>query len=545
MALRKVKQFRFSPQGLSDSLDMTDEFPGACATLQNLIPATSTKNVWACRPADVQLTDFPGFTTPGFVSVFKVIGNLVYGLLATGRTAGKDEPFVYNIVTNTFATLTGVTSGNVPTSPASTGDWTPPTMDMCGSNLVVTHPGFDGVTNFFGWFDVSNPAAPTWNAGNTAGGSAITFTTVPSWVRQFNGRAFFGINPATGQPSVVFTDVLTLKVTNANQALTFGDNLPLTGACPLGLSNQLGGIIQSLMVFKGTSNITQITGDPTTSNLTLNTLNVASGSISPRSIVGTPLGLPFTSPDGMRLLSLDANVSDPIGKAGEGITLPFVFALSPTRINSSCNATVYRVSLKSGTMAGNPWVEYWYDIPRKVWSGPHTFPSSMIDVYQDTFIKAPIAVIGSLWQSFTAPSATTGVVENGTTLQWSMQSSVWSTNDEMRESELAEMFINLGGGVSGLNIFNCTILNSTGNAVNTTTVQYQIASSVWGTAVWGTDVWGSVSSMLPRNVNFNAPVIYNRAAFLIGGVSSNSLLIGDAYINRRSLGYMPNYLGLT
>ena len=208
MTLRNTIPLRFSPQGLSDSVDMTDEFPGACVKLQNLIPDPSTRNVWTCRPADVLLTDFPGFTTPGFVSVFKVIGNLVYGLLATGLTAGKDQPFVYNLITNTFVTLTGVTSSNVPTSPPTTGVWVPPTMDLCGVNLVVTHPGFDGVTNFFGWFDTTNQAAPVWHAGNTAGGSLITFTVVPSWVVQFNGRAWFGINPPAAQPSVVFTDAL-------------------------------------------------------------------------------------------------------------------------------------------------------------------------------------------------------------------------------------------------------------------------------------------------------------------------------------------------
>ena len=324
-----------------------------------------------------------------------------------------------------------------------------------------------------------------------------------------------------------------------------GDNQPLTAARGLGLSNQLGGIVQSLMVFKGVSTITQITGDSTTSNLNLNTLNVATGTLSPRSISSTPLGLPFASPEGMRLLDLNANVSDPIGKAGEGITEPFSYAVNPTRMCAASSASIYRVSLQSGTTGGNPFVEYWYDIPRKVWSGPHTFPASMIDVYQDTFIKAPVAVVGSLWQSFTIPSNTTGVIENGATLQWSLQSVVWSTADSMSECEVTEMFVISGGGsLQGLNTFNVTILDGNGASINTSQVTYQTLGSLWGSSIWGVALWGATANLTTFNVNFDAPVVYSRAALMINGAAFDGFKLGDTFVRRRELGYMPHYLGV-
>src|SRR5271165_1812309 len=102
MTLRLAKPLRFSPAGLSDSLDETDEFPGACVSLQNLIPDPTTRNVWTPRPASVFETGFPGFSSPGFISVFQVVGSFVYGLIASSRFAGHDEPFGYNIVTHAF-----------------------------------------------------------------------------------------------------------------------------------------------------------------------------------------------------------------------------------------------------------------------------------------------------------------------------------------------------------------------------------------------------------------------------------------------------------
>lgn len=537
MALRRTHPIRFSPTGLSDSLDATDEFPGACSVLQNLVPDPTTKNIWTCRPAAVQATAFTGFTTPGFVSVYKVIGSLVYGLVASGRNAGKDEPFCYNLATNSFVTVSGITNANSPTSPATTGDWTPPSMDLCGVNLVVTHPGFDGVTNFFGWFDTTNPAAPVWYAGNTASGSTITFTTIPAWVRQFNGRAWFGVNPGAAQPSVVFTDSLTLKVTNANQALTFGDNLPLTCAIGLPLSNQLGGVIQALLVFKGVSNIVQITGDAATSNLSLNTLNAATGTLSPRSLCVTPTGVAFLAPDGVRLIDFDARVSTPLGAAGSGVVVPFLSPIAPSRVCAGANAAVMRISVQNSRISGSPWQEYWYDIIREVWSGPHTFPASMIDTYNAVFIIAPQAVPDTLFTSKTVPDSTTSSTENGTALTWHLQTAMLPDNEAMAQSELMEMQIKTTG-VASLAQINVSVLDQNSSVYGSAVYAFGGAASLWGAFNWGAATWGGEQSGLyPRYITFLNPLEYTRACIDVQGQSAQGFSIGDIFMRVRELKY--------
>src|SRR5258708_16353619 len=157
MALRKSKPLAFKPAGLTESGDGINTFAGAMQSLQNLVPSPWTDDTWVPRPGAVQLSAFPGFTTPGFVSGLLVVGNIAYGMLASGRNAAKDEPFAYNLLTNTFLTVSGILNANTPTSPATSGDWTPPIMAVVGSRIVVTHPGFAGGGSgfFFGWFDIS------------------------------------------------------------------------------------------------------------------------------------------------------------------------------------------------------------------------------------------------------------------------------------------------------------------------------------------------------------------------------------------------------
>lgn len=462
-------------------------------------------------------------------------------MIASGLTATYDQPFVYNLATNTFVTLTGVTSSNVPLTQPTTGDWTPPTMALCGTNLVVTHPGFDGVTNFFGWFDVSNPAAPVWHAGNTAAGSTITFTTVPSWVCQFSGRAYFGVNPPSAQPSVVFTDSLTLKVTNAGQALTFGDNLPLTACGAMPLNNELGGIVQSLMVFKGSSMIEQIQGDFASSNITINTLNVATGTNSPRSICPTPKGLAFLAPDGIRVIDFSANVGDPIGVAGSGVSVPFLTPVSPSRVAAGCNAQVLRVSVENSRSAGTPLQEYWFDLTRQIWSGPHTFPATMYDVFTTDlapqFLITPWAVTASLWGSKVFPDQTTSDTENGSLLQWVMQTVVLADNEEMAQSEITEMQVKTSA-VSTVNTMNVSIVDQNGSPIAPTSYNYNVLGAIWGSVDWGGFLWGGgVQALYPRPISFPAPVVYNRMAVNLSGSAGTGFQIGDIYIRRRTLGY--------
>lgn len=101
-----------------------------------------------------------GVSNPnGIISEYTVVGSRVYGMVSSAQYMGKDEPFCFDLSTNLFVPISGVTSALLPTSPGSTGDWTPPVMravtNVC---ILCTHPGFPGGASpspYFGWIDTS------------------------------------------------------------------------------------------------------------------------------------------------------------------------------------------------------------------------------------------------------------------------------------------------------------------------------------------------------------------------------------------------------
>ncbi len=557
---RNSQPIVWSPKGLSDVLDATDAFPGAMSSLQNLIPDPSTPELWQCRPASLLTTNFIGggfssgfssgfqvntlFTSPGFISCLLIVGNLAFGMIATSRNPGHDEPFCYNLQTNTFIVVGGaINSTTTPVSPNTTGDWTPPQIEIVGSKVVVCHSGFSGVGgNFFGWFDVSTPTSPVWHAGNFSGPAGLVFTVAPTGIAQFSGRAYFIHNNPT-QPAVIFSDV-----NNAIQntgivtpVLTFGDNVPLTAIAGLPLTNQfIGGVVQSLIVFKNVVGMFQITGDTTTNNLAVNSLNVQTGTFAANSLTATPKGLAFIAPDGLRLIDFGARVSDPIGIDGKGVNVPFQLVVNPTRINMACNSNVLRIFLFNGNVAGAPAQEYWYDFARGIFHGPHTFPPSMLVPYLNSFIIQPNAVPGTLWNSPTIQSLTSTFVENGQQMTWQHFTSYLPNTKEITNNAMTEgtLDVALAAGVPPVNV---AAVNWSGVVEDSVAISGAAAATIWGSFTWGAATWGGVSSALaPRQLQWHVPVVFAKIQLQASGQSALAVKLGRYKMRVQKLRYIEN-----
>jgi hypothetical protein len=603
MALRHSQAVTFKPQGLSDTVDATDAFAGAMTTLQNLIPANDTPHAFIPRPGAVNVSTYAGFSSPGFVSASLVVGNIEYGMIASSLNSGKDQPYVYNLLTNTFLTVNGITAANTPTSPASTGAWTPPIMAVVGTRIIVTHPGFPGGATKFGWFDISGftatfssttngttaltsatnmitagiqpgqtvtkadvPAGTTIVSIATNGLSAVmsaaatgsttsstTFaggtTTSPLWgagdtninnlpsvpvsVAQFNGRAYY----ACGNGMVFSDSLLPCNRTLASQALTFANGLPVTalGALPLA-SPITGGIIQAIIAFQGISALQQITGDSATANLATNVLNAATGTLSPLSITNTNFGLAFMSPDGMRIVEFNANVSDPIGHTGDGVTLPFIYAVQPSRICAAATADVIRISTQN-SLHNNAYEEYWFDISLKIWTGPHTFPASLIQPWQNTFIMHPQGLSAGIWRSDAIPNSTTSYTENSVALSFVYQTSLLPDNAEMCENAMVEtaLALALPGG------YNLTIsaLDEMQNVIQAASITISGSSTLWGGFNWGGANWSAnVGAFKQYRVAWPAPIVFKQASLKMGGLCVAGLKLGNSYFRYEKLGYL-------
>lgn len=535
MTLLRSKPTSWKPKGLTDSSDGSAAFAGAMFNLSNLIPDPGTEFIWQCRPAAQKKTSFSGYSSPGFVSCLLSVGNLLVGMVASSRNSGQDEPFVYNTVTGLFATVSGVTAANTPASPATSGAWIPPCATLVGGKVIIAHQGFNqGAGYYFGVLDISNPTSPTWTAGTLTG--AVTLPSKPVAVAQFNGRCWYAVGNA-----VVFSDTTSpTNCTLGSQVVTFGTNQAVTALVGLPLtSTQLGGIIQSLIVFISTTTMYQISGDAASMTTPLNTnnLNISTGTYNQNSVCPTPQGLAFISPEGMRFINFMAQVSDPVGIYGQGVARVFYYALVPSRVVISYVADVIRVSIQNGQAAGTPYQEFFYHMSGKRWSGPHTFPASLIQPVGSTFYSAPIGVTGSLWQTDAVPGLTNTYTENGIPLQWTFTTPLLPDTGEMDMINVLEQTVNLA--FNGMDPYTFFFIDEQGTIINSTTISGTGSTTIWGAFQWGHAPWGGAKSAYStQQLSYAKPVVFKRAFFQGQGASSQAFRIGQVDTRLEHLGYV-------
>ncbi len=699
MARRNARPLTLRPKGLSDAIDGSNAFKGAMKQLVNLVPATSTAQIFVPRSASIEKTDFPGFTMPTGITAILIIGTRVYGMISTGLYGAKDQPFCYDVPTDTFVTITGQSAANLPATQPTTGDWQPPHMEMIGNRIIVTHPGFAGGVGgkYFGWIDqtgfsiltlqgntvlgsnvirsitgdggstpildgvqpgqqINGPgvplgthivsvtngavdisttgdthstdtidnipasavalmevgmyadgsgvvsgsyilnilsgtsiqlnqpttstlgttplqvtgggtitlsanatatadlvalsidggsfAIPVWDSGNT---NVNPLVAVPKWVSQFNGRAWY----AVGNAEAFSDSLLPLNVSNATQVLTLGDTTPFICSAGLPLNNiQTGGIIQSLIAVKA-GVMWQITGDQATNNLATNELNVAVGSQAPNTFTPCPLGLSFVAPDGLRILDFGARVSDPLGANGNGVSVPFINALTPTRMVSAFNQNVLRLSCQNALNPNQPVQEFWLDFNQKIWTGPHTFPAQQIAGYHvatgaDTghgFISAGYGIDAKLWLSGVNPTPSDTYIENGVQLSTAYETVLQPDNELMAENRMGQAAVAMslpGGQAVGISCINevGTVLNQVVISASST------PPTTWGSFVWGAAPWGGVTGYFRQyDIPWTAPIIFKQASILIVATSAQGYAVGNLYLKYQPLGYLLTVLG--
>jgi hypothetical protein len=535
MPIRNSVPVLFNPNGLSDSSDQGSSFPGSCQIISNLIFDRNNRGQVIGRPGAKQVTDFTGFTTPTVVSVMFSVGTLIYGMIATQRNPGFDEPFCYDTVANAFITVSGVTGANVPATQSTSGDWTPPTMAAVGVFIVVTHPGFSGA-NFFGNFDVSNPAAPVWSAGNTA---TNPLPSVPIWVSSFFGRAYFGI-----KNNVYFTDSLALSISNANFAavLTIGDQSFTTGAAGLPMSQTSGSVLQSLLVFKGSS-VWQISGDISLTNnpLSLNRLVDNVGCISPRTIQSTPLGVIFIANDGPRYVNLSGTVN--YLQLRQGVTPDIVQAFStvtnPSRMIGCYINGIYRVCFDGSI---NIWdssytsQDYWYDFIFGRWNGPHTFDYHCAVGVNNTFYLASNIVTHKLFSSEVTPVSTVVYQDAGENYVCELVSTAIE-GQPMTMSAIIESTIELDGTGVGTTYY-ISVYDQNNNNLSPATIRLYEINPLWGSVKWGQFKWrSSVIGDGVFTIPWVNPVVFKKIVLSVRVDGGPNVGIKNTFGRVQALGY--------
>lgn len=538
MALRKATPVRFAPKGLSDAYDSTEAFNGACRSLQNLVFDQSNPELVICRPGvGTALTTFSGFTTPTFVTVYISIGTVIYGMVGTARNAGHDEPFAYDTATSAFVTISGVTSANTPLTPSTTGPWTPPTMSVVGKKIIVTSIGFSGSgANFYGILDITTPGTPAWSAINLA---TNALPTVPTYVANLNNRAYF----ACGNVAF-YSDVLDPTTrTNATQSLTIGDPSPIISLSGLPVQTTSAGVVQALLAFKQ-FNVWQITGDSVLSTLALNFLSLNVGTAAARSVVQTPYGTCFMGIDGPYIVDPYGAVrplTKDIKEFDQDIQAPFIYCQQPTRVAAGYSGGVYRICVDTLLAAVTTTNDYWFDLQRRRWTGPHTWPVDCMAQIANYFVVSHRTTGAALYKSQLFPDQNTVYNDSGTAISFLMQTSTFPKDATMTEKQVVESTIELSSAGAAV-AYNVVAMDDQMTVLNAITMIVPARGSIWGAFNWGSGFWSS-NLNIPHvyNVNWTAPIVFQKMALQVSGTASNNIAIGSFFARYQQTGYMNQF----
>ena len=535
MANQKSYPIRFTPRGLSDAFDATDTFAGACRTMQNLIFDQSNPEQIAARPGvGSPMTSFVTFTTPTFVSLQENVNGVIYGMVASALTAGYDQPFAFQIGVG-FISISGVTSGNVPVSLSTTGDWIPPSLAVIGAKIVVTHAGFSGLgSNFFGVIDISNPAAPAWSAANT---STHALPSVPTFVANFNNRAYF-----VCKNLAYYSDVLVpTTMTNAGQSLTVGDTSPILALSGLPVQTTSAGVVAALIVFKQFQ-IWQITGDAAiTGSLAQNFLSLNIGCMSPRKIVQTPIGPVLIGIDGAYLVSALGQVmplTKDYAKLVQDVQTPFQAIVNPTRAAAAFTGGIYRVCLDTTVNGQQVTNDYWFDIVTRRWTGPHTFAYDCASPAGNYFVLSHRAYGAALFNSPYLPTVTSNYNDNGVSITAILESSLFPKTQNINMKQVVESTIELSSLAQSIS-YTINALDEQHNQIGTAQANLVMNVPRWGAGAWGSGLLWTASNNVPATytVAWSAPLVFKKMAIQIIASANFYLSIGTFFAKYQDCGY--------
>lgn len=249
---------------------------GAIKEIQTVSPAIqaivlSSEALYVTGSGAVLVINFSNVVTAAYV-----LGNIVYGLIGNSTTSGQDVPFAYNILNNTFQTVTGVTATNVPASQVTSGAWIPPDMDMVGKRIIVTHPGFNYADGFaFGFFDISGFSDTT--TLNTVSGSP-TLTGNPN----IAGLAPGYLITATGVPAGTYVTnyaQVVITTTGTTHSNTTVDGIPSTTGMAAGQTIAGIGIPAGTTIASVTSSVAIVISQAATASATVS-ISVAGATIT-------------------------------------------------------------------------------------------------------------------------------------------------------------------------------------------------------------------------------------------------------------------------
>jgi hypothetical protein len=522
-------------------------------TAANTPTQTANTGGWtppiAAQIGGVIIVTHPGFTSPGNVMGWFDVSGFTSSTI-TGAT--HSNTVITGLSFNPIQA--GWTVGM--TISSSLGDIPAGTVIVSMTATTVTLSNAATATNATVTLTVAGGtlAAPLWTAGNINGNP---LPAVPVSVANFNGRAYYAVGT-----TLQFSDAGSPLQDSNNpnvQVINFLNGLNVTALTTTPFSNLTGGIIQALIAFQGISAIYQITGDAALNNLLAQILTIGDGTFAPNAITLIPnIGTCFISPDGVQFITLQGTVTPAIGTQGDGVALPFINVVNPSRMTSGWNNDTLRIAVETtpGQASGfwdqfnwdaGLWAptqivtqEYWFHTKLNAWTGPHTFPTTQITESQigGGFIVSSYAAGPGLWGSAAVPTTTASYIELGKVLQCTATTCLLPDNQAMTMNALMQTLIGFASATGMSATVICqredqSILDTLNIPVNSVPGGPVWDSFNWDMANWGQNTGNFVQHWIP----WKQPLLSKQFFLTVSFLAAAGNMMGNIYMRIEVLGY--------
>jgi hypothetical protein len=190
------------------------------------------------------------------------------------------------------------------------------------------------------------------------------------------------------------------------------------------------------------------------------------------------------------------------------------------------------VPLTDGTTAS-----YWYDLTRRIWTGPHTGAASLVKVWTDTFVITPADGTAQLLRADDSQQPDSLYIENGRPIDCEWESSLLPDSGQMAENTIIEsaFMVALPPGQSvQVNFLDETRVNLDGVTLAGFVIEPSL-SSPWGGPIFTGPDTGVIRQ---RQIPWTVPLVFKQGSVNIRFVADPNIVIGNFYMRYQILGYL-------
>jgi hypothetical protein len=247
----------------------------------------------------------------------------------------------------------------------------------------------------------------------------------------------------------------------------------------------------------------------------------------------------FMAVDGIRTINFFGFLSDP----NPDLAVPFIYAGTPSRCCAGFNSDTYRIFTNNTSVTGTSKQDWWYNLSRKSWTGPHTFQYDLAIPLSNDFLLASVDNLGGMWGSYTVQNHNglgTTFTENGTDLTWGYGTVAMADLDNIYANSLERTTLEIAVPSSG-QTYNFAVNNESGTQLASASVTEGTSEMIWGSSKWGVAMWGaSTTGLAPLTIDWNQVAVSNRFVFEATGPSGLGFKISSLHCGYKRLNYLLN-----